>query len=283
MTDLEQLLVRRLFDRADGVPVGPAPIGRMVRAAVVRRRRPYVALAATAAAALVAVALAVVAPGQAPEGGPPVAPSPSVVESGSPRPVLSGARVGGVLSVQVPSAMTAAGSGCGGVPGDVVIAARGFVECRVLWEPGVLAVRLGESVPDAHGGVEIDLDGVPALRTPTRCEQRAGLRRCAALLWLASDETGIEVAAADDPAVVDRVLATAAVDEGMVSVPGPVGFSGVGYTLGHFRREAAGLGLRVRIPPGSAGRAWDFERTIASPAPGTVVPPGTLVRVDPGS
>lgn len=280
MTDLETLLADRLDARADRVPVGPVPLDAVVREAAVRRRRPWVVLGAAAAVIVVAAGLVVALPSNtAPE---PRRPAEPVLGSASPTPTdqveSSGSRVGGRLSVAVPRTWTVEGTGCGGVPGDVVIAASGFVDCPVRWAPGVEAIRFDVERPGPEAR-ELVVDGRPVLRTPTRCERRPTFRRCSAVLWDPETETGLRVLSATDAATVDDILATAAIAEDLVSVPGPFGFSGVAFTLGHFRQFAEGRGLVVRMPRGSDERAWDFGRTTVSPAPGTAVPRGTVVRV----
>lgn len=280
MTDLEQLLTERLAARADAVPVGPAPVADLVRAAAVRRRRPYVVLAAAAAVAVVVGGLVVGLSGPGPESGP--APTPPVPSVSDPTPdPLSASRVGGRLSVEVPRSWTRSATGCGGVAGDVVIAATGFVHCPVRWAPGVEAIRFDVARPDSRAAESITVDGESVLRTPVRCDRALGFRRCSAVLWDPVQDLGLRVLSATSPDTVEEILRTAAIDDALVSVPGPFGFSGVAYTWGHFRLAAEGRGLRVRMPADSEDRVWEIGRTTVSPAPGTAVPPGTVVRVRP--
>lgn len=160
MTDLEQLLTDRLGVRADRVPVGPAPIDGMVRAAVVRRR-PWVALAAAAVVAVLVMGLAMVGQSSPPAPAPP-APAPAETRW-----------VGhGRVQIAVPVGWPEAGI-CGAPQVDTVLHGAPVGRCQgpKSRPSGVDTVQVlsgtDGSWPAARWAPRQDLviDGVPAERT----------------------------------------------------------------------------------------------------------------------
>lgn len=253
MTDLEQLLVRELADRADAVPVGPLPLDRMVREAAVRRRRPRVALLAAAAAAVVVGGLAVVLPSEEtrPDPAPPLGSPPPSSTAPSVPPAVGTGRVGvGHLSVEVPT-------------GSAQVTPTTF-------DPRMISSYAWELRPRLVDGARVlSAEPVRAGWDPQRVWR--------AVVWLPSEQVGLVVDSPDGAAEVEAVLATLGVDPDLVGVPPVVAedrtpLRGAAYLA---LLKGAGLAAEVSVDGGAGEQRVDA----VTPEAGTMVPVGSTVEV----
>jgi hypothetical protein len=279
MTDLEQLIRDRWESRADQVPVGPVPVDAMVRAAGVRRRRPWVAVAAAAAVAIVVGGLAVVLPSVSPDDHPTPMPSPTATEPGEPdvqRVTIAH------VTIDVPGSWPVGVSRCAGPLGDAVLRVDRWGGCRKEVGSGVELVEpidVDPRRPRELTPLEIEVDGVPALRSGVVC-LTSSVPQCSGWIWVPSEGAGFRVESRTGAHAVDELLDTVRVDPAVVAVPRPVPLSGVAFTLGMYQDVGEALGLDVVIPPGSADVVWEPGSTRVTPRIGTVVPAGSVVRVE---
>lgn len=242
MTDLETLLVDRLEARAERIPVPPAPLDALRRAAVVRRRRrPLVVLAAAAAVAVVAVGLAVLDPTAH------TAPTRDVPVPAGPVLTPEATRFGiGHLSVERPT--------------------------------GPVEVATTETNPQMISSHSWDLhptrvDGLRVLTT--RVERVVDEWR--ALVWVPSERVGLVISSPIDAAGVEDLLATLRVDPDRVAVPDVVAVDHTPLSAAAYLALLRDLGLEsaVSVAGGSGVQRVDS----VDPAVGTVVPLGTRVEV----
>lgn len=278
-----------LLERAaDRTAVGPAPLDAM-RAGAARRRR-HRALAATAlgAAAVVAViggTVLLTTPGVGPQEPRPPAASdgPDPVD-----PVPAGTRLVGLgnVAIAVPEEWGTNQTRCGTPQQDTVVINVGVIPTCAIGRPdGVESVEIVQGEPrfDFHADSTVQIDGEEAQRQRTTCARDTigGVRVCSGTAYFPAHGTWFRAESSTSPEEVDRILDQIRVDPERVGVPAfqPLavntqGRSGEKYAA---RLTEAGFDVEVqtrKISAGKPGYVLD-----ASPAPGTMLPPGSSVTI----
>jgi hypothetical protein len=257
-----------------------------MRAGAARRRR-HRALAATAlgAAAVVAVlggtALLTTPDLGRQEPRPPAA-------SDGPAPGPAGTRLVGLgsFAIAVPEEWGTNETRCGTPQKDTVVINVGAVEaCAIARPEGVESVELVQDEPrfDFRADSTVQIDGEEAQRQRTTCNRDAigGGRVCSGTLYFPASSTWFRAESSTGPEEVDRILDEIRVDPERVGVPAfqPLavntqGRSGEKYAA---RLTEAGFDVEVQARKISAGNPGYVLG--ASPAPGTMLPPGSSVTI----
>lgn len=274
--DLTNLL-ERLGDRVD---VSPPPLAAMNRAAdrTRRRRTTWLAAGAAAAVAVVAAGTQVVGDGlgdgQGPASPPPVA-----------RPVPDDMRLVGIggAAIAVPKQWRRNDLACGQAAGDTYIIGVSAIErCLALLYPADLdAVWLFEGRGTFRGGEDIEIDGVPAKRTPTTCSpgrNKRAIVTCRAAVYVPSAGARFQASSSTSRERVDEILDEVRILGGdKVAVPTidpPDGPASADAYARRLREAGLTVVMKWQSHPGPAGGILGVQ-----PAPGTVVGSGTEVVV----
>lgn len=286
----ESMIESRLADAADRLPVGAAPVGRMVAGARRARRR-----RAAVRAGLVSTAVAVVMVGAAallpdpPRGAP-------ATDSG-PAPVPAGHRLVGVGAVGavVPTSWGLNETRCGTPTADTLVV-DGGVQCLMLVPrpEGVESLEIveGAAPPELKAGhVDSTVAGQPAQVTDVDCASLS-LRRmsvCQMAVHLPDLEIGFIATSSTQPQAAARAAVEQMVSHirmlpaGQVGVPShrrvpmTVHMGEEGRVEWYVRRLAA-VGLVAEVPETSRS-APDPHIVDVLPGPGTVVAEGDTVRL----
>lgn len=274
--------------RAAGVPVGPPPLTDMHRAAS-RRRRSYGAVLAAAAAVIVTVGAVAVWPDGAGSGRddtPVASDSPSDPASSEVPP--AGFRwVGmGQAVIAVPEEWPLNATRCGTPTRDTVVVDQGVVEtCAMAYPASVTSVevRPKNGVDDLLDWVPTEVDGEEALRSPAVAgESFDGTTVFGSSLYLPARDVMFAAASSVSQEAAEDLLTRITILDTLVAVPGvsPANYetddqSKAGETYVRALEEA-GLVAEVVTKPNRGGPGFVLG---VSPAPGTVVEPGSVVTV----
>lgn len=269
----EQRLADLLERTAARVPVGPAPLlALQAGAARARRRRAGAAVLGSAAAVAAVVAGTTLLPDRASTTDPALTPAPT---SGAADPDVAppGTRLVGVgrVAVAVPLDWTVGDTRCGTPQSDTVVVDQAVVEtCATTRPDGVESIQ----VEPWRGERNLPL-GTPLCRFPL-----TGGPVCTQSSVFPEQSVAVTVTAPDRERV-EQLLDSVRVLEDSVGVP-PLSYvqlrrqdrSGEAYV--RLLQEA---GLRVeQVVESTDGWPRGFVVS-ADPAPGTVVPLGSTVRV----
>lgn len=275
-----------LLERAaDRTAVGPAPLEAMRAGAARRRRRRALSATVLGAAAVVAV-IGGTALLTTPSVGP-QAPRPPAASDG-PGPVPAGTRLVGLgsVAIAVPEEWGTNQTQCGTPQKDTVVINVGVVETCAIGRPeDVESVQLVQGEPrfDFQANSTVQIDGEEAQRQRTTCtrDTSGGVQVCSGTVYFPAHSTWFRAESSTGPEEVDRILDEIRVDPERVGVPAfqPLavntqGRSGEKYAA---RLTEAGFDVEVqtrKISAGKPGYVLD-----ASPAPGTMLPPGSSVTI----
>jgi hypothetical protein len=278
----DQSLTDLLESRAADVPVGPPPLAEIHRGA--RRRRSYgVLVVAAAAAATIGVVALWPGPSDPGRDSTPVAtdaPSPDVPPAGFRWVGMDG------VAVAVPREWGTNATRCGTPMRDTAIVDVGAVDaCIQTYPAGVTAVtvRGPNDLDELLAWQPLEVDGEPALRSASSgSETYDGREVFTARVHLTEQDVVFEAWATAAQEAVDEVLSQIVVLDSLVAVPG--------ISPANNRRDQTRAGERYVRALQEAGLVAEVvpERTRdippgfvleASPAPGTVVEPGSVVTV----
>lgn len=274
--------------RAADVPVGPPPLAQMHRDAV-RRRRSYVAGLAAAAAVVVTVGAVAVWPdgsGSERDSVPLASDSPSQPASDDVPP--AGFRWVGIgqAAIAVPDSWATNAIGCGTPQTDTVVVDVSVIEaCAMPYPKDTSSVWLRERQPvdEIATWTPVEVDGEEALRSPDeRFDGFRGATLYRASIYLRGRDVVFEASSTVSQEVVDEVLSRITILDTLVAVPGvsPANYgttpqSRAGENYVRMVREA---GLVAEVVTERSQATAGFVLGV-SPAPGTVVEPGTVVTV----
>ena len=283
--NLTEILERSAAD----VPVGPPPLSQMHRTA--SRRRTYaVGLAAAAAVAVVASGVALWFTGDVATRDP----APAASDSPSPQPQGEAPPIGfrwvgmGQAVIAVPDSWGTNATWCGTPKRDTVIVDVGAVPlCFVPFPEDTTSVtiRSRERIDQVGSWVPIEVDGERALRSPDeRLGGPTGLKIYGASVYLPERDVVFAAESSVSAQAVNDVLEQITILDTLVAVPG---FSQTNYGDGDQSKAReryvralteAGLRAEVIVEPTPQASVVGFVLE-ASPAPGTVVEPGSTVTV----
>lgn len=276
--DLSDLLERT----ADRIPVGPPPVAQLVARASARRRRRTLTVVVSSAAAVVVVMVGTVL--LLPLHGSPklsvASPTPSIV------PTPPGTRLVGIghAAIAVPLAWETNAAHCGTPQRDTVIIDIGAIGlCLVPRPEGVDSVELTAGPPqfDFAADRESAIDGVVFQRQDNACTTHGAKTLCVGTVYIPSMAASFRAESSSESAV-DEILSWIRIVRDTVAVPGYQG-ANTQFPQGDARdrylaaARAAGLETEIttkQVPASPAGYILDV-----SPQPGTMVPPGTVVRL----
>lgn len=273
-----------LEQAADRTAVGPAPLESIRAGAARRRRRRALVLAGASAAAVVAVIAgsALVA-----STAPPQTPRPPVTTD-RPTPGLHGMRLVGLghLAIAVPEEWDTNRTRCGTPMKDTVVINVGVIEtCAIARPEGVESVELVQGEPrfDFTADSTVLVDGVEGQRQSTTCtrETLGGVRVCSGTVYFAEHGTWFRAESSTGREDIDRILGRIRVVSDKVGVPAfqPLAVNAQGRSGEKYSARLADQGFEVevqtrRISAGKPGYVLG-----ASPAPGTMLPPGATVTI----
>lgn len=282
----EQDLMEALEDRVGDVPVGPAPVDAMTTSAArTRRRTGIVAGAAAAVVAVVAsIGIAQVIGADDPSGdGQDVATETDVPPAGYRYVGL------GRAAIAVPDAWPRNETECNAVPkATTYVVDLDGPTCMLMSvvPPDTDAVEVGPGTGvETTGWQPVEVDGEEALRSPVAEAEQAPELGGGALttvqVYLPDLDVLFTAQSTISAANVDDLLDGIVVLDDQVGVPG---FSALGLDGGRMDEEYTerleALGLEVELLPQldrmqrTPGEVIEVE-----PLPGTVVAPGTVVKV----
>lgn len=289
--NLTDVLERSVAD----VTVGPPPLAALHR--TVRRRRSYAAgLAAAAAVAVVAGGAALWPAGDVGDTREP-APAASDVPTAAPQPEPEPADdvppagfrwVGmGQAVIAVPESWGTNATRCGTPTRDTVVVDEGVVDmCLIPFPDATTSVKVRErnAVDEIQGWTPIEIDGEAALRSPVGSARSLGGGLHTASVYLPERDVMFAAQSSVSARAVAEVLEGITILDTLVAVPGfsPANYGGGDQSKARERymRDLLDAGLRaevvVRRTPLAGVVGFVLE---ASPAPGTVVAPGTTVTV----
>ena len=282
----DQNLTELLEARAADVPVGPAPLADMHRAASRRRRSYAVALAAAAAVVVTVGAVAVWPEGDGGGRDPQVA-TDAPSDSGDVPP--AGYRWVGIgqAAVAVPTDWPVNALTCGTPTRDTVVVDRGVTElCLKPFPAGVTSVEvrtIDEDMDDVSGWTSGEVDGEEAMLSPDQAVAGTPPTIYESSVFLPLRDAMFVASSTVSQAAADEALTHIAVLESLIAVPGisPANYGVVDQSKAgetYVRTlEEAGFTVEV-VTDRSQGISPGFVLG-ASPAPGTVVEPGSLVTV----
>ncbi|GAB2727582.1 PASTA domain-containing protein [Nocardioides pakistanensis] len=269
---------------ADRTAVGPAPLASIRAGVARRRRRRALAVAGASAAAVVAVigATAVLTPAVAPQS-----PRPPATTDG-PAPIPDGTRLVGLgnLAIAVPEEWGTNRTRCGTPMKDTVVINVGVVEsCAIARPAGVESVELVQGEPrfDFEVDSTITVDGEEAQRQRTTCtrETIGEVRVCSGTVYFPDHETWFRAESSTGPGEVDRTLDQIRLVPDEVGVPAfqPLAVNAQGRSGERYvaRLTEQGFDVEVQTRTISAGKPGYVLD--ASPAPGTMLPPGSTVTI----
>lgn len=283
----ERNVIELLESAAEQVPVGPPPVASMVRGARRSRLRRGMAVALTSVATAAAVAAVVL--GTTVLGGRSSGPDRAPVAEG-PTPSVAqqpGVRLVGLgqVAIAVPEEWGTNQTHCGVPQRDTVVIDVAAVQaCLVGRETRVESVEVSSGKPrfDFEADEEVVVDGIAAERQATTCRRDVGrVRVCTGTVHIPSMEVWFRAESSTGAATVDEILSWIRHVPDRVGVPGHQEVAGMAQARSGAKYveelRAVGLGVEVRTvkEPGlPAGLVRD-----ASPAPGTMVEPGSVVTV----
>jgi hypothetical protein len=273
--------------RAADVPVGPAPLADIHRAAA-RRRRSYGVALAAAAAVVVTVGAVAVWPDASSSGGDPVqvATDPPTDPAAADVPPAGHRWVGiGQAAVAVPDEWPTNATRCGTPLRNTVVVDQGEVElCLMPYPAGVssVEVRAKNDVDDVSAWTPFEVDGEPALRSPDSTAVGAEPALYGVSVYLPERDVMFVASSTVSQDAAADALAEIAILDTLVAVPG---VSDANYGSNDQSRagenyvrtlEEAGLAAEVVTQPGRGTPGFVLG---VSPTPGTVVEPGSVVTV----
>jgi hypothetical protein len=272
--------------RAADVPVGPAPLADMHRAASRRRRSYAVALAAAAAVVVGVGAVAVWPDGSGSDRGTQVATDSPSDPASSDVPPAGFRWVGiGQAAIAVPEDWPDNATRCGTPAQDTVVIDQGVVPlCMALYPEGVTSVEVrGKGgMDDVSGWSPLEVDGEEALRSPAiETETFEGGSIYAATLYLVERDVMFAAESSVSQEAADEVLTRVAILDALVAVPGisEANYGGEQRRAGeNYVRTLEEAGLTAEVVTKRSGTSAGFVMGV-SPTPGTVVEPGSVVTV----
>jgi hypothetical protein len=273
--------------RAADVPVGPAPLAEIHRAAARRRRSYGVALAAAAAVVVTVGAVAVWPDGSSSSGDPvQVATDPPTDPAVADVPPAGHRWVGiGQAAVAVPDTWPVNATACGTPTRDTVVVDQGVIElCMRLYPAGVssVEVRAKNDVDDVSAWTPFEVDGEPALRSPDSTAVGTEPALYGVSVYLPQRDVMFEASSTVSQDAAADALAEIAILDTLIAVPG---VSDANYGSNDQSRagetyvrtlQDAGLTAEVVTQPGRGTPGFVLG---VSPTPGTVVEPGSVVTV----
>lgn len=274
-----------LLERAaQRTTVSPAPLGSIRAGAARRRRRRALTVAGVGTAAVFAVVagsvlLASTAPSQPPR-------NPVAVDS--PEPVPEGTRLVGLgnLAIAVPEAWGTNRTRCGTPVRDTVVINVGAIELCLIGRPkGVDSVEIVQGEPrfDFEADSTVVIDGLEAQRQSTTCTRETieRVQVCSATVYFAEQATWFRAESSTSREAVDEILGQIRGVSDTVGVPAfqPLAVNAQGRSAQKYAELLAEQGFQVevqtrRVSAGKPGYLLD-----ASPAPGTMLPPGSTVTI----
>lgn len=273
--------------RAADVLVGPPPLAEMHRDAA-RRRRSYGVALAAAAAVVVTVGAVAVWPdgsGSGRDNAPIASDSPSDPAAGDVPPAGSRWIGIGQAAIAVPDAWPVNATRCGTPTRDTVVVDVGAVElCLMPYPAGVTSVevRPKNEVDDLLSWTTTEVDGEEALRSPAAAgESYDGITVYRTSLYLPERDVMFVAASSVSQQAADDALAEITILDTLVAVPG---VSEANYG-GADQSKAAENYVRTLEEAGLVAEVVTERRGVlgfvlgVSPAPGTVVEPGSVVTV----
>lgn len=285
--NLTEILERSVAD----VRVGPPPLATLHRTARRRRRRTSYAAGLGAAAAVAVVA-----------GGVALWPAgdvvtrdltPSTSGPASPRPIVEAPPAGsrwvgvGQAVIAVPDSWGTNQIRCGTPTRDTVVVDVEVIEtCAAAYPDGTTSVwiRSREPVDEVDTWTPVEVDGEAALRSPDARSMGFGSRYYGASVYLPERDVVFAATSTVSAQAVTDVLEGITLLDTLVAVPG---FSEANYGGGdqskaqeRYVRALQEAGLQVELVVERQPQASLVGFVLdASPAPGTVVEPGSTVTV----
>jgi hypothetical protein len=281
---IESQLTEILERAGEQVDVGPPPIEALRTGAARRRRRRTWAWSAVTVAAVVAVIGATTVLSRGFHGADPQPP----VASGSTGEIPGGTRLVGLghAAIAVPKNWGTNQLKCGTPTTDTVVVDFGITTlCLGLPRAGVESVEVvrGKPKPDYLADESTEIDGVPAERQRTTCSPGPinQVPVCSGTVFIPSLDVAFQAMSSTSAEEVDRILARIVIVPDLVGVPGyrtidRNGHQLLGADYAELLKEA-GLKAEFRTrksPSYPAGMIFS-----GSPAPGTMVAPGTPVTI----
>lgn len=281
---IESRLTELLERTGEQTTVGPPPIDAMRTGAARRRRRRTVAWSAASAVAVVAAIAGTTLLATQGSGDP----MPPIASAG-PVPAPAGMRLVGYghAAIAVPTEWGTNVMKCGTPQKDTVVIDVGLVtSCLPPRPAGVDSVELGrgEPHPDFHADRSVKIDGVPAQRQRTSCTEGSTYGQapaCSGTVVIPSLDVWFRAESTTNAAEVDRLLARIVVVPDLVGVPGyrTIDRSGHQPLAADYAELLKEAGLKAEFltrksPSYPAGMIFS-----GSPAPGTMVAPGTPVTI----
>ncbi|WP_134739632.1 PASTA domain-containing protein [Nocardioides sp. 503] len=280
----DQTLSDLLEARAADVAVGPPPLAEIHRGG--RRRRSYGVLVAAAAAAAVVGAVALWPSASDPGRDP----APVASDGASPDVPPAGFRwVGmGRAAIAVPDAWGTNATRCGVPTRDTVVVDVGVVEtCSAAYPAEVTSVtlRVPNDLDQLLEWSRVEVDGEQALHTAsTGSETYAGRDVFSSRVQLPAEGVVFEATSTVSQRAVDEALSRIVVLDSHVAVPGisPANYEHPDQTKAGRRyvRAVQEAGLVAKVVPEPTRDIPPGFVLAASPAPGTVVEPGSVVTVE---
>lgn len=274
-----------LLERAaDQTAVGSAPLESIRAGAAQRSRRRALAWAGASTAALVGIIAGAVFVTSA---APSERPRPPVTTD-APDQGPQGTRLVGLghLAIAVPEEWDTNRARCGTPMRDTVVINVGVIEtCAIARPEGVESVEIVEGEPrfDFAPDGAVLVDGVEAQRQSTACtrETLGGVRVCSGTVYFPAHRTWFRAESSTGREDVDRILDRIRVVSDKIGVPAfqPLAVNAQGRSGEKYATRLAEQGFEVevqtrRMSAGKPGYVLD-----ASPAPGTMLPPGSTVTI----
>ncbi|MDO9456200.1 PASTA domain-containing protein [Nocardioides sp.] len=291
----EHDLVDALEDHAADVTVGPAPVDSMTRTAT-RTRRRRGALGGLVAAAVVAVAAAgavQVLPddGAGRDAGRDTGRDAAVPPADTDVPPAGHVYVGmGGAAIAVPEDWAAGDVECNGVPRQsTYVVDPPLAQCMMfsVFPDDTDTVSLSMGGVDTRGWTPVEVDGTEALRSPTETGEpdptTGGGPVTGASVFLPEQGVVFRAQSTVSPASVDDLLAGIVVLHDHAGVPGFADLATVSSdprTDGRYLQRLDDAGLVAEVVRRSDPAAAPGTVLGVEPAPGTVVPAGSTVRVE---
>ncbi len=281
-----------LLDRAgERIAAGSPPLGAMIDAAAVVRRRQRTrwtgALAAVGAGAVVAVVVGGPALFPAADSRTPPQPSTQGTSPVESEPIPPGTRLVGIghVAIAVPEEWATNAIRCGTATRPTVVVDVTVIEGCALLAPKVhdvvwleRAVNASMFVPDR----DVEIDGVAAQTNEVTCSELGnGTTSCTRTVFVPSDQASFR-AIAKTKERVDEILSWIRVVDDRVAVPG---FHGVNDSEQdddageHYRQALQAAGLAAQVNTQFVGGGKPGLILGVSPAPGTMLEPGQTVTM----
>jgi hypothetical protein len=201
-------------------------------------------------------------------------------------PAGGGRLVGlGHAAIAVPGDWGTNRTSCGVPQQDTVVIDVGAVPaCGTARPEGVESVEVVQGPPrfDFEADGSFRVDGVVAERQQTTCAQGGfgGGRVCTGTVYLPAARVSFRAESSTGAASVERILERIRIVPDRVGVPGfqPVALHWQGRAARHYVQTLRRMGLRPEVTRRERGAPAGFVLGV-SPAPGTMVRPGTAVTV----